>query len=121
MSKPIVLVTGGRDYADRARVYAVLDEVQPGLVIEGGARGADTIARAWCMDRGVHVVEVPALWERDRKAAGPKRNTAMVRIATMLWANGASVLVVAFPGGTGTADCVRKARAARLDVREVEA
>jgi hypothetical protein len=109
--RPILLVTGGRDYADTARVDAVLSEIRPGLLIEGGARGLDTLVREWGERHGVHVCEIRALWDAHGKRAGPVRNGVMVELARRLGAR-----LVAFPGGTGTADCVAKARAAGLDV-----
>lgn len=119
MSRPIVLVTGGRDYSDVAAVERALSALRPGLLIEGGANGADALARTWAAQHGVQPLRADALWGFHRKAAGPIRNSAMVRVAALLKAGGAEVIVVAFPGGSGTADCAEKARAAGLDVREV--
>src|SRR4051812_48982572 len=52
-----LLVTGGRDYSDSARAWAVLDSIHNatpiGVLIHGDARGADTIARKWAEARGV--------------------------------------------------------------------
>ena len=53
-----VLVCGGRDYQDRERVKAVLDEyaATAGMlrtvltIIEGGARGADALAAQWASE-----------------------------------------------------------------------
>ena len=44
--------------------------------------------------------------------AGPRRNARML-------AEGKPDLVVAFPGGRGTADMVSKARAAKVEVMEI--
>lgn len=110
----VVLVTGGRDYDDRKRVAAELSSLAPGLVLHGGALGADHLASEWAERNGVHAASVPALWKAHGKAAGPKRNAVLVEMCRRL---GGSVL--AFPGGNGTADCVRRAKAAGLTVREV--
>lgn len=49
-----VLVCGGRDYDDRARVFAELDALQPiRMVIHGNARGADALAHQWGLSRRV--------------------------------------------------------------------
>lgn len=114
----VVLVTGGRDYRsprERSHVWRVLDEVQPTLVLHGASRGADQAAQDWCRTRGVHDAAVAALWVRTggKKSAGPIRNGVMVEMAKALGAS-----VIAFPGGSGTADCVAQARAAGLNVRE---
>lgn len=109
-----VLVTGGRFYADAARVAEALAAEAPTLVIHGGCRGADILADAWARAAGIHVARVDALWDIEPKRAGPIRNGVLVELAAKLGA-----IVVAFPGGSGTVDCVRKARAAGLEVREV--
>lgn len=113
--RPIVLVTGGRDLADRELVWSALDSIGPGMLIEGGATGADRLALEWAKARGVQPMSMPALWDRYGNGAGPRRNAAMVEIARRL-----SAEVLAFPGGNGTADCVAKARAAGLRVWVVE-
>jgi len=107
-----VLVCGGRDYDDRARVFAELDALQPiRMVIHGNARGADTLAGIWCRHRSVQEVACPAQWSKFGKRAGPMRNEAML--------GHSPDLVLAFPGGTGTADMVRRARRAGVRVVEV--
>lgn len=114
--RPIVIVTGGRGYADPDRLYDVLDEIRPGLVLDGGCRtGADAHARRWCDLRGVHGMRCDALWDFHGRKAGPIRNAVLVEVGKRLGAS-----VVAFPGGNGTADCVARARAAGLPVREVD-
>jgi hypothetical protein len=108
-----LLVCGGRDYADRARVFTVLDRVTAkrpvGLVIHGAARGADALAGEWASERAVEVWAFPANWQRHGKAAGHLRNQAMLT-------HGRPEGVVAFAGGAGTADMVRRAEAAGLPV-----
>ena len=112
----ILLCCGGRDYADREKVYATLDAIHTAtpiaLVIEGGADGADGMAKAWACSRGVQVETHHANWILHGKAAGPIRN------AEMLSRN--PDLVVAFPGGRGTAHMVRIAKAKGTEVREIE-
>lgn len=114
-----VLVCGGRDYTDSAAVFAELDALlqQHGTlaVIEGGARGADEFAQLWAKDnlrRGVELITVLALWEVHGRAAGPIRNQQMLDEQK-------PDLVLAFPGGRGTADMMRRARAAGVEVREI--
>jgi sugar phosphate isomerase/epimerase len=112
--RPIALITGSRTYPNATHVWQVLDEINPGLVIQGGAEGADRHAREWCHARGVRLLTVPALWTAHGPKAGPLRNRDMVEMARRIGCR----LVVAFPGGSGTADCVAKARAAGFEVRE---
>jgi hypothetical protein len=114
-----VLVTGGRDYSNSERVFAELDRVKPDLLIEGGATGADALARKWAEDRGVHYVAVPALWNSYGNAAGPRRNIVMVSLLAALASSGCDCLVVAFPGGRGTRNCVAAANERKLHVMKI--
>lgn len=110
-----IIVCGGRDYADGKRIREVLGEYDRRdpwrvVVVHGGCRGADTLAALAALDLGFQAEEWAADWRRRGRRAGPLRNQAMVD-------RGAD-LVVAFPGGAGTADLVRRARAAGIEVRE---
>lgn len=113
-----VLVTGGRNYRDTAAIDRELSSLHRKArhdcmrVIQGGADGADRLAREWCHRNFVTYLNFPADWKTHGKAAGPLRNARMI-------AEGKPDIVIAFPGGRGTADCVRKARAAGIPVVEV--
>jgi hypothetical protein len=117
----VIAAGGGRDLAwPHQRIAAELLARCGGqpvhLLLHGGARGADAaIARAahqlgWCS------LVMPAEWGRHGRAAGPIRNRVLLEQAirraeahtspTLLVA----VLVVAFPGGAGTASLVQQAR-----------
>jgi hypothetical protein len=52
-----VLISGGRDYADRAELYAELDRLNAeyafGTIITGGAHGFDTLVVEWAQARGI--------------------------------------------------------------------
>lgn len=111
-----VLVCGGRNYSDRSRVVNVLCKLhfEAGIscIIEGGANGADRLAREWANTSIVPVETYEADWENQGSFAGPARNTRMLN-------EGKPDLVIAFPGGRGTADMVRKARRAGVEVVEI--
>jgi len=111
-----VLVCGGRDYQDYNRVISALDAVHAKrritLIIEGGANGADSHAAIWADNNGIPRCVFPANWEFHGKRAGPIRNQVMIEV---MKPDG----VVAFPGGRGTADMIRRARDARITVWEV--
>lgn len=115
MSGARVLVCGGRDFDDAAAIGDVLRRViwseRHGIavIIHGGARGADILAGQFAVNECIPVEVYPADWQRDGKAAGPIRNSRML-------AEGKPDLVVAFPGGRGTADMVRKAEKAGVRV-----
>ncbi len=127
-----VLVCGGRtwgwahptesDYRQRlaarqrAKTYSVLDAFhnrEPiDVVINGDARGADRLSSKWATHRGVPVARYPANWKHEGRAAGPIRNQRMLDI-------GRPDIVVAFPGGHGTADMVARAYDAGVRVFDV--
>ena len=119
-----LLVCGGRKYADRAAVWGWLDAFHASadgpidILIHGAANlrlkiGADYFADAWARDRGVEPMPFPAEWARYGNAAGPIRNQQMLD-------EGHPALVVAFPGGRGTASMVKLALAAGVRVVRVE-
>ena len=114
MKKLTVLVCGGREYADLARVFDLLDRNKDriGRLVQGGARGADRLAETWALDRRVECASYPAEWDRYGKRAGSMRNLEMLTDAK-------PDLVVAFPGGVGTADMIRRAKRAGVRVLEV--
>jgi hypothetical protein len=122
--QPMYIVTGGRDYGDRAAAFARLDALpRPVLLMQGECpTGADRWAREWCSERGVPCVGVHALWKADGRGAGPKRNGRMLwlaqTLADRLLPDECRLEVVAFPGGDGTADCVRQAEGRGIGVRD---
>lgn len=113
-----VLVCGGRDYQDQAKAWAVLDALKLEAphdaltLICGAANGADLLAANWALRRKVPFDWFPVEWKKYGKAAGPMRNQRMLD-------EGQPDLVIAFPGGRGTADMVRRAEAAGLPVRKI--
>jgi hypothetical protein len=104
-----VIVCGGRDYDDRPTMKAVLGALDLDCtIITGNARGADRLALNLWEGPGEYF---DADWHTHGLAAGPIRNQAMLD-------EGAD-LVIAFPGGRGTADMVKRARKAGVPVLEV--
>jgi hypothetical protein len=118
MMKPKrVLVCGGRYFRNRKLMDQILTKFVLGEkgrrveIVNGGAPGADTLAEEWAAANSIDSEAFYADWEKHGRAAGPIRNREML-------ASGID-LVVAFPGGTGTADMVRRAKAAGVTVIEV--
>ena len=107
-----VLVCGGRNYNNADKVYEVLCDVSPSSIIHGNAAGADDLADAWAKANHVPVMPFSADWGTFGRSAGPKRNQEMLD-------KGKPDLVVAFPGGKGTADMARRASAAKIPIRFV--
>lgn len=104
---PIVLFTGSRNWPAYLQVFEVAQHLQellgPYTVMHGAARGLDTFAGIAANVLDLPVEAVPAQWDLYGKAAGPLRNTTMLRKRP--------VLVVAFwcDGSRGTLDCINKA------------
>ncbi len=74
-----VLVCGDRNWADRKPIRKALLSILPlDLVIEGGAKGADTLAREVAEELGIIVREFKADWAKYGRAAGPIRNRQML-------------------------------------------
>jgi hypothetical protein len=105
-----ILITGGRDFADRDMLYRVLDQLHAehsfSVLIHGAAKGADRLAGEWAGARGVEVLALPADWKRHGRGAGLIQNRQMLEEKPDL--------LVAFPGGKGTADMVTVAKKAGL-------
>lgn len=111
------LICGGRDFADQAMFDGAMGDLirmrgLPRKVVHGAARGADSMADAWARRMAIDVSPCPADWTTYGRAAGPIRNQAMLD-------DHKPHLAVAFPGGNGTADMVRRAEAAGVTVAKV--
>lgn len=119
--KLVIVVTGGRDYANRGRVEQEILSRNPALVIHGACpRGADELADIVCRERGIGCQRFPADWDAHGRAAGPIRNRQMMLYAQRyVTPQESEVLVLAFPGGRGTANAKREARAAGLPIEEI--
>ena len=110
---PVVAIfCGSREWTDRERIRRDLESLPSGsIVIEGGARGADRIARDEARALGIHVATVPALWDHYGKSAGYRRNEAMARLEPDY--------CYAYPlGGPGTRHMIDIAEANCIQVRE---
>lgn len=86
VAEPIrLIVAGGRDFDDWALLRDTLDrllrERVAVTVVAGGARGADALAARYAKARRLHLVEMPAQWEKFGRRAGFVRNEEMARVA----------------------------------------
>lgn len=111
-----VLVCGGRDFEDLPLLDRKLDELHSARtfshVLMGDATGADFMAMCWAGSHELPFTRYVAKWDDYGRSAGPRRNRTMLE-------HGKPDVVVAFPGGNGTADMVRRAKAAGVEVIEV--
>jgi YspA, cpYpsA-related SLOG family len=113
-----VLVCGGRDYGDKAALYAKLDALHAAraitCIISGMASGVDSLAISWACAHSVGYEMFRADWKKySKNSAGWIRNRQML-------AEGKPDLVVAFPGGRGTVDMVERTRKANVELITVE-
>lgn len=101
-----VLICGGRNFSDVALLSMTLTklfrELHVAKVVTGAARGADTLGHAYAKHRGIPATEVKADWSKYGHAAGSRRNQQMLDDHPDIQ------VVIAFPGGTGTDDMVRR-------------
>lgn len=105
-----VLVCGSRSWTDLKRISKRISLLpKDSLVIQGGASGADIMARHAAKLYGLHYAEVPALWENGR-GAGPTRNLVMLDLEPDL--------VIAFQKGNsrGTQHTIDHARKRGINV-----
>lgn len=113
MAKMNLLICGDRHWTNRKQIADLLAKVkdQVEAVIEGGARGADTLAKEAAMELNISVREFPAEWERYGRAAGPMRNTQMLEQGKpdMVWAFHNNL-----QESRGTKDMVRQAKARKI-------
>lgn len=117
-----VLICGSRTWTDGGCVHDYIDGLPDDAeIIEGGATGADAVARVCALQRGLDVVEYPANWQRYRQAgrknaAGPIRNRKML-------ARERPDLVVAFTTNLatsrGTKDMVVQAKRRGIPVKVI--
>lgn len=118
-----VLICGARDWDDMSKIEDALADHKSLLgtkfeliIIEGGAPGADTMARIAAHKLNIHVAEVKALWGTRHRSAGPQRNEVMLMLEPDE--------VIAFhhniKNSTGTKDMVSRAKKAGLDVSVIK-
>jgi hypothetical protein len=109
-----ILVCGGRDYNDQKKFNAVMKEYDRVIttLISGRAKGADSLAEDWAARHMVNAEIYPADWRRYGRSAGYQRNLRMRD-------EGKPDLVIAFPGGRGTAMMIKLAEEKGIKVRRV--
>lgn len=82
-----VAIVGGRDFSDFNRMVRVCDKLLRNkiaegykiIVINGKARGADSLGGEYAKLRGFGCEEAPADWDRFGKSAGYRRNEEMAK------------------------------------------
>ena len=114
-----LILAGGRDYNDwvffKAKVSNLisnysLDNIE---IISGCASGADSLAIRYAKEHNISLVEFPADWKNNGRAAGPIRNKNMSDYGNAL---------IAFWDGNsrGTKNMIKVAKDNNLAVRVVK-
>lgn len=127
-----ILVCGGRDFKDRVFLYKTLTELfkTDGPIeelIHGGAQGADSLAKTWAIDNSIPCKAFPAKWDdlyhptavikvngwgkKYDALAGHRRNQQMLD-------EGKPDMVIAFKGGSGTANMIALAKKAGVPITQ---
>lgn len=104
-----VIVTGGRDFNKKDVVWDTLKISGVTFIVEGGANGVDFLARTYAMEYGIPHETFHADWSHHGLSAGPVRNKLMCK-------KHPDAVVIAFPGGRGTRNCVDTAKSMGLKV-----
>lgn len=79
-----LMVCGSRSITDEQFVFKAIDDYVESLgddvtIIEGEARGVDSIAKKWGIMHGKEILSFPANWDLYGKSAGFQRNLDMFR------------------------------------------
>ena len=116
----IVMVTGGRNFDDRAEVVRRLKPYRKSgnILLSGGATGADKLCEiVWGGSWELPYVVMPAAWKRAGRAAGPMRSrTLIVGNALAPHAVLKPDVLVVFAGDRGTAQAIRFAKENGVDI-----
>ncbi|MEX0527262.1 SLOG family protein [Raoultella terrigena] len=111
-----VLICSGRFYADTHTLTHVLDLYARTQIIDvlihGGHQTLGSAIETWARGIDVHVIRYPANWMLHGKYAETKRNLFMLE-------DSRPDVLLAFSGGEDTAECIKMAQRAGIQVIEV--
>lgn len=95
-------VVGSRGFDDYQLLCKYLDEINPGMIVSGGAIGADYLSQKWSKDRGKAILIFYPDWSKG-KGAALERNEHIIINADK---------VIAFWDGKsrGTANSIKRAK-----------
>lgn len=110
----ILMVTGDRKYDNYSKIYDNIQKYTPIKIIQGGANGADKLAKKAAKELKIECVQYDADWKTYGKAAGPIRNQEMVNSLEKYASLGYNIIVLGFHDdiekSKGTKDCLNRAR-----------
>jgi len=71
-------VIGSRTFHEYNYLKKMLSWFEIKIIISGGAKGADSLARKYALEQGIVLKEFPAEWDKYGKSAGYRRNVDIV-------------------------------------------
>lgn len=117
MASTIVVITGGRAQLveDRNSLLAYLRSVNCCAVYHGNCTGIDQDVKR--IVNGIYGTKafIPN-WEEYGRRAGPLRNRIMLQSAIN---TGIRVVLIAFPGGVGTQNCIEHATKLGIEIHHL--
>jgi hypothetical protein len=117
-----IIVCGSREvfnYEEHAKFLDYLHKKYEIIeIIQGGAMGADSVAKLWALKNGIDLVEF--IYNTSKGVSGgPRRNARQLNYLKSqdVYKTAHRIAVVAFPGTEGTADM--KGRAEKSGVKVI--
>lgn len=118
-----IIITGSRNWTLTTRIanlpHLSLHDILDGELIDspfdhlaqGGAKGADRLAKYWCHKNNIKCTQIDAEWDLYGKSAGMRRNRDMLEMFP-------DAKVLAFPLGEsrGTRGCIAEAKRRGMQV-----
>ena len=74
-----ILVCGDRNWSSYSTILATLREYPVTIIVQGECRGADLLGKRAGQELKCEIKSYPADWATHGRAAGPIRNTAMLK------------------------------------------
>lgn len=74
-------IVGSRTFTNYKLLESIVDKKNPGMIISGGADGADSLANKYAKERGLPILIFYPNWNKFGKRAGYLRNEKIVSAA----------------------------------------
>jgi len=111
-----IIICGGRDFKDYEFLKNKINSFQDwlvqynetiGTIHQGGARGADALAKRYAYERSIDCITHEAEWDKYGKSAGIKRNLRMLAFANPKY-------TIGFMGGRGTSHMIEISKGIKI-------
>ena len=94
-----LLVFGSREWTNKQIIEQHIKDYNPNVVIQGGAKGADLIAKEIAVQNKIECIEFPADWKNQGKKAGYLRNKEMLDFLLFMQDQGHEIQAFGFKCG----------------------